>query len=181
MNHQCHFVRHSPPGMPYGFVRIIIFYLFFILPPPRFLDDNFWPPSRTVPEFWPVTVHGHRKKCVVFRHRATPGWGRLGRPKHPKMPPPKCFFFAFQNPRNIFCEKLKFQLIKTSTRPRPKFYTRNAKYPVSEEFIIGGLSVTGKNSGTVRLGGQKLSSGNLAGGRIKNKKEKNKNKILTKP
>ena len=29
-----------PPGMPYGFVRIFIC-IFFILPPPRFLDDNF--------------------------------------------------------------------------------------------------------------------------------------------
>ena len=28
-----------PPGMPYGFVRVLIF--FFILPPPKFPDDNF--------------------------------------------------------------------------------------------------------------------------------------------
>ena len=36
-----------PPGMPYGFVRIFLFFfyfflfIFFILPPPRFPDDNF--------------------------------------------------------------------------------------------------------------------------------------------
>ena len=34
-----HVVRHSPPGMPYGFVRIVFFFV--ILPPPRFPDDNF--------------------------------------------------------------------------------------------------------------------------------------------
>ena len=74
-------IRHSPPGMPYGFVRI-----FFILLPPRFPDDNFWPPRWTVPEFWPVTCHGHRKKCILFWPRVTPGWGR-GAPQNP--PPPK--------------------------------------------------------------------------------------------
>ena len=34
-------IRHSPPGMPYGFVRFFLFLFFFILPPPRFPDDNF--------------------------------------------------------------------------------------------------------------------------------------------
>ena len=34
-------IRHSPPGMPYGFVRIFYFFYFFILPPPRFPDDTF--------------------------------------------------------------------------------------------------------------------------------------------
>ena len=30
-----------PPGMPYGFVTILILILiFFLLPPPRFPDDN---------------------------------------------------------------------------------------------------------------------------------------------
>ena len=28
-----------------------LFLFFFILPPPRFPDDNFWPPGRTAPEF----------------------------------------------------------------------------------------------------------------------------------
>ena len=72
--------------MPYGFVRIFIFFLL-LLPPPRFPDDNFWPPSRTAPEFKPFTGHGHRKKCIVFQPRATPGWGR-GAPQTPQNPPP---------------------------------------------------------------------------------------------
>ena len=92
---------------PYGFVRIffiLFLFIFFLLPPPRFPDDNFCPPSRTAPEFKPVTCHGHRKKCIIFRPRATPGWGR-GAPQTPQNPPPPKFFFflhAFQNPRNIF-------------------------------------------------------------------------------
>ena len=82
-------IRYSPPGMPYGFVRIfILFFIVFILLPPRFPDDNFWPPRRTVPEFWPVTGHGHRKKCIVFRPRTTPGWGR-GAPQTPPKSPSK--------------------------------------------------------------------------------------------
>ena len=45
----CHVIRHS--RLP-GFVRIFFYlFYFFILPPSRFPDDNFWPPSRTAPEF----------------------------------------------------------------------------------------------------------------------------------
>ena len=43
-------------------------------------------------------------------------------------------------------------------------------------FFLWPWPVTGQNSETVWLGGQKLSSGNLGGGRIKNK-----NYFLTKP
>ena len=38
--------------------------------------------------FKPVTYHGHRKKCIVFRPRATPGWGRGAPQNTPKFPPP---------------------------------------------------------------------------------------------
>ena len=30
----------------------------------------------------------HRKKCIVFRPRVTPGWGR-GAPQTPQNPPPR--------------------------------------------------------------------------------------------
>ena len=65
---------------------VFFFVFFFLLPPPRFPDDNFWQRSRTAPEFKPVTGHGHRKKCIVFRPRTTPGWGR-GAPQTPQNPP----------------------------------------------------------------------------------------------
>ena len=41
--------------------------------------------------------HGHRKKCIVFRPRATPGWGR-GAPQAPQNPPPppKNTFFCMR-------------------------------------------------------------------------------------
>ena len=83
---QCHLkmtyalIRHFPPEMPYGFVRFC--FLFFILPLPRFPNDNVWPPRLTVPEFWPVTGHG--KKLIVFRPRATPRVGAWGAPNTPK-------------------------------------------------------------------------------------------------
>ena len=86
---------------------------FFLLPPPRFPNDNFWPPSRTAPEFKPVTGHGHREECIVFWPRATPG---VGRPKHPKIRPPPKFFFRNFSPPPIFFGG-RFQLLKTSTRP----------------------------------------------------------------
>ena len=70
-------------------------FLFFILPPPKFPDDNFWLPRRTVSEFLPVTGHGQRKKCIVFRPRATPWWGR-GAPQTPQAPPPNIFCLRFR-------------------------------------------------------------------------------------
>ena len=110
-------IRHSPPGMPYGF---FFFFFFFILPPPRFPDDNFWPPSRTVPEFWPVTGHGHRKKCIDFRPRATPGWG-VGPPKHP--PPP--FFVCVSEPQEHFWKKknCREKIFFCVLKPQERFKT----------------------------------------------------------
>ena len=79
--------------MPYGFVRIFLFFflffffLFFILPPSRFPDDNFWPPRQTVPEFLPVTGHGHRKRCIPTpRGPRRGGGGAWGAPNTPKSP-----------------------------------------------------------------------------------------------
>ena len=81
--------------------EFFIYFLFFLLlPPPRFPDDNFWPPSRTAPEFKPVTGHGHRKKCIVFRPRATPGWGRGAPQTPPKSAPPPKKKDVFANKKN---------------------------------------------------------------------------------
>ena len=114
-------IRHSPPGMPYGFVRIFIYlfflFIFFILPPPRFPDDNFWPPSQLSSRI--LAGHGHRKKCIVFQPRATPGWGR-GAPKPPNPPPKKNYLFVcdsepqenfvliFKTLGTFLCEKNNF-------------------------------------------------------------------------
>ena len=77
----------------------------FILPPPRFPDDNFWPPSQLSSRI--LAGHGHRKKCIIFRPRATPGWGR-GAPQTPQSPPPlkKNIYLCvrFRTPGNFFFE-----------------------------------------------------------------------------
>ena len=92
--------------MPYGFVRIFLFFIyFFILPPPRFPDDNFWPPSRTAPELnrSHVMVIG---RSVLFSDPARPPGGGVGRPKHPKIPPRKIFLFAcVSEPQEHFWKK----------------------------------------------------------------------------
>ena len=53
--------------------------------------------------------------------------------------------------------------------PRPQPGVARGRKTI--HFFLWPWSVTSQNSGTVRLGGQKLSSGNLGGGRIKNKKK----------
>ena len=49
-------------------------------------------------------------RSVSFSDPARPPGGDVGRPKHPKIPPPprkiKKFVHAFQNPRNIFENKI---------------------------------------------------------------------------
>ena len=90
------------------------------LPRTRFPNDNFWPPRRTVPEFWLVTGHGKRKKCIIFWPRATPGWGR-GAPQTP--PPPQIKMCAFQHPRNIFEKKIVGKkLFRPPPPPPPIFF-----------------------------------------------------------
>ena len=48
-------------------------------------------------------------RSVLFSDPARPPGGGVGRPKHPKIPPPRKINFclhAFQNPRNIFEKKI---------------------------------------------------------------------------
>ena len=65
--------------------------------------------------FKPVTCHGHRKKCIVFRPRATPGWGR-GAPQTPQNPP---FFGVLRPQEDVFAKKKKFSVTKNFHHPRP--------------------------------------------------------------
>ena len=64
-------------------------------------------------------------RSVSFSDPARPPGGGVGRPKHPKIPPPKKIcLHAFQNPRNIF-EKKKLVGKKTQKffrPPPPQFF-----------------------------------------------------------
>ena len=93
-----------PPGMPYGFVRIFIYFFFF-------RRQGFWMiifdrQAEPLQNFnrSHVMVIG---RSVSFSDPERPPGGGVGRPKHPKIPPPpkKKFVHAFQNPRNIFEKK----------------------------------------------------------------------------
>ena len=103
--------------MPYGFVRIFFFFFFFfsffffffffILPPPRFRMITFDRQAGPLQNFnrSHIMVIG---RSVSFSDPARPPGGGVGRPKHPKIPPPRKINFclhAFQNPRNIFEKK----------------------------------------------------------------------------
>ena len=98
-------IRHFPPGMPYGFVRIFIFYFIFFIFFRRqgFRIISFERQAGPLQNFnrSHVMVIG---RSVSFSDPARPPGGGVGRPKHPKIPPPpeKKILHAFQNPRNIF-------------------------------------------------------------------------------
>ena len=79
-----------PPGMPYGFVRIFIFYfLFFCLFFRRqgFRMITFDRQAGPLQNFnrSHIMVIG---RSVSFSDPARPPGGGVGRPKHPKIPPP---------------------------------------------------------------------------------------------
>ena len=96
--------------MPYGFVRIFFFFFFFFLFFRRqgFRMITFDRQAGPLQNFnrSHIMVIG---RSVSFSDPARPPGGGVGRPKHPKIPPPprKINFclHAFQNPRNIFEKK----------------------------------------------------------------------------
>ena len=59
-------------------------------------------------------------RSVSFSDPARPPGGGVGRPKHPKIPPPPPRKINFQNPRNIF-EKKKFSREKKLLGPQEHF------------------------------------------------------------
>ena len=61
------------------------------------------------------------ERSVSFSDPARPPGGGVGRPKHPKIPPPQLFLHAFQNPRNIF-EKKNFSREKPQEHFLPEFF-----------------------------------------------------------
>ena len=66
-------------------------------------------------------------RSVLFSDPARPPGGGVGRPKHPKIPPPRKINFclyAFQNPRNIFEKKILVGKKTEIFRPPPpqKFF-----------------------------------------------------------
>ena len=94
-----------PPGMPYGFVRIIFY--FFLFRRQGFRMITFDRQAGPLQNFnrSHVMVIG---RSVSFSDPMRPPGEGVGRPKHPQNPPPpEQYFFlhAFQNPRNIFEKK----------------------------------------------------------------------------
>ena len=93
-------IRHSPPGMPYGFVRIFYFYFYFFSCFLFFRRQGFRMITFDRQGSRIFAGHGHRKKCIVFRPRATPGtffkkkcvvntnFHPTTHPHHPHHPPP---------------------------------------------------------------------------------------------
>ena len=59
------------------------------------------------PEFKPVTRHGHRKKCIVFRPRATPAWGAPNTPKSAPLPRKKKLCMRFRTPGTFLKNKIQ--------------------------------------------------------------------------
>ena len=105
-------IRHSrlPAGNALWFCQnflflfiYLFFFIFFILPPPRFPDDNFWPPSQNLNRSH-VMVTG---RSASFSDPARPPGGGVGRPKHPKIPPPRKIFFCacVSEPQEHFWKK----------------------------------------------------------------------------
>ena len=99
--------------MPYGFVRIFFFFFFFFFflffRRQGFRMITFDRQAGPLQNFnrSHIMVIG---RSVLFSDPARPPGGGVGRPKHPKIPPPpprKINFclHAFQNPRNIFEKK----------------------------------------------------------------------------
>ena len=97
-NYQLYIIRHSPPGMPYGFVRFIFYFLFFRRQGFRMITfDRQAGPFQNFSRSQ-VMVIG---RSVSFSDPARPPGGECGAPNTPKSPPPQ-IVCAFQNPRNIF-------------------------------------------------------------------------------
>ena len=101
--------------MPYGFVRIFFFFFFlfffffffFILPPPRFPMITFDRKAGPLQNFnrSHIMVIG---RSVSFSDPARPPGGGVGRPKHPKIPPPpknKFLFACVSEPQEHFGKK----------------------------------------------------------------------------
>ena len=126
--------------MPYGFVRIFFFFFFFFFflfffflffRRQGFRMITFDRQAGPLQNFnrSHIMVIG---RSVSFSDPARPPGGGVGRPKHPKIPPPprKINFclHAFQNPRNIF-EKKNFsrekKLRNFSPPPPPPLKKKN--------------------------------------------------------
>ena len=76
-----------PPGMPYGFVRIFFFFFFLFFRRQGFRMITFDRQAGPLQNFnrSHIMVIG---RSVLFSDPARPPGGGVGRPKHPKIPPP---------------------------------------------------------------------------------------------
>ena len=119
--------------MPYGFVRIFFFFFFFFLFFRRqgFRMITFDRQAGPLQNFnrSHIMVIG---RSVSFSDPARPPGGGVGRPKHPKIPPPPknkfLFVHAFQKPRNIFEKKNLKKKLKFFTPPPPANGTKSRNH-----------------------------------------------------
>ena len=68
---------------------------------------------RIISEFWPVMGHGQMKKCIVFRPRANPRWGR-GVPQTAQNLPLQ-ILFCISGPQEHFSKKIKNFVVKKNS------------------------------------------------------------------
>ena len=90
-----------PPGMPYGFVRIFLFFFVF------FRRQGF---QMIIFDRQAGPLQNFNRSHIMVIGRSV-SFSDPARPKHPKIPPPPSeiflfFLHAFQNPRNIFDNKI---------------------------------------------------------------------------
>ena len=139
--------------MPYGFVFFFFFFFFFLFFRRQgFRMITFDRQAGPLQNFnrSHIMVIG---RSVLFSDPARPPGGGVGRPKHPKIPPPRKINFclhAFQNPRNIF-EKKNFsrekKLRNFSPPPPPQkiiFYFLGVLRP--QEHFLAEIFFSVKNS-----------------------------------
>ena len=107
-------IRHSPPGMPYGFVRFFILFLFYFL----FFRRQGFRMITFDRQAGPLQNFNRSHVMVIGRSVSFSDPSR-GAPQNP--PPPKknfstVFFCVLRLQEDVFCEKI-CQLLKTSTPP----------------------------------------------------------------
>ena len=94
----CMFIRNFPPAMPYDFVRIFYFFFVFFLRQ-VFRLIIFYRQAGPFQNFnrSQVMVIGI---SVSFSDPVRPPGGGVGRPKHPKIPPPQKCSWGLKTPTN---------------------------------------------------------------------------------
>ena len=107
--------------MPYGFVRIFFFFFFFRRQGFRMITFDRQAGSLQNFNRSHVMVIG---RSVLFSHPVRPPSGGVGRPKHPKIPPPseKKNCMCFRTPGTFLVGKTKLRNFSPPPPPPPIFF-----------------------------------------------------------